>query len=286
MAFLSFGDTLTLQNGRKIPCVGFGTWRLPDEEATARGILYALTHGYRHIDTAACYHNEACVGRAIRESGIDRRELFVCSKVWNTDRGYQSAKNACYASLERLGMEYLDLYLIHWPASEKQFPGTAGTINADTWRALEELYDEGVVKSIGVSNFLPHHLLRLEETARILPMVDQIEFHPGYAQIEAARWCQERNIVVEAWSPLGNGEVLQHPTIVRLAEKYGVTSAQLCLRWVIQHDVLPLTKSLQKTHIVENQNLFSFAISDDDMAELDRLPPCGGLCNHPDEIDY
>lgn len=282
----SIQDTFTLKNGVRIPCVGFGTYLIPDGDAALRVVSEAISLGYRHIDTAAFYKNEVSVGRAVRECGLDRRELFVTSKVWNTDRGYDKTLAAFQRTLDNLGLEFLDLYLIHWPANKKQF-ADCDRINAETWRALEELYLAGRIRAIGVSNFLRHHLETLQKTARIQPMVNQLQFHPSYMQAETTQYCQENGIQVEAWSPLGRSRMLAHPVLLELAAKYGASAAQICLRWALQHGVLPLPKSTSSERIAENTRIFNFEISPEDLARVDALPfALEKAPSHPDEIDF
>ncbi|WP_329384374.1 aldo/keto reductase [Anaerofustis butyriciformans] len=278
-------DTFKLNNGIDIPCIGYGTFQTPDGKSVEDGVKEALKIGYRHIDTAYFYQNEKGVGKAIRESGIKREDIFVTSKLWNSDRGYESAKAAFEKTMDNLGLEYLDLFLIHWPAIKKQFDN-AEEINAETWKAFEEIYETGRVKAIGLSNFLPHHIDKLMKTAKIKPMVNQIEFHPGFAQIETAKYCLENDIVVEAWSPLGRKEVLENETLVELAKKYNKSTAQICIRWVLQHDILPLPKSVTPNRILENSQVFDFEISEDDMKTIDNIPCCGGQCANPDDVDF
>lgn len=278
-------DTFKLNNGIDIPCIGYGTFQTPDGKSVEDGVKEALKIGYRHIDTAYFYQNEKGVGKAIRESGVKREDIFVTSKLWNSDRGYESAKAAFEKTMDNLGLEYLDLFLIHWPAIKKQFDN-AEEINAETWKAFEEIYETGRVKAIGLSNFLPHHIDELMKTAKIKPMVNQIEFHPGFAQIETAKYCLENDIVVEAWSPLGRKEVLENETLVELAKKYNKSTAQICIRWVLQHDILPLPKSVTPSRILENSQVFDFEISEDDMKTIDNIPCCGGQCANPDDVDF
>ena len=216
----SLTDTFQLRNKVEIPCIGYGTWKTPDGETASVSVKTAIELGYRHIDTAAAYGNETSVGEGIRESGISREQLFVTSKVWNTERGYEKTLHAFEKTCQDLGTDYLDLYLIHWPASVNQFENWE-EINISTWKAMMELYKEGRIRAIGVSNFMPHHLKALMET-EIIPMVDQIEFHPGWIQNETVKYCKENMIQVEAWSPLGNGRVLNHPNLQQIAQKYGI----------------------------------------------------------------
>lgn len=276
-----------LNNGVTIPCVGYGTFRTPADVAE-QAVADAIDVGYRLIDTAAVYGNEEAVGRGIKDSGINRHRLFVTSKLWNDHRGYDKAKQALDETLERLQMDYLDLYLIHWPANEKQFGARAAEINAETWRAMEEAYHEGKIRALGVSNFMPHHIIELMKTAEVAPAADQIEVHPGWPHVEEVKYLQAHNILVEGWAPLGGqgAEVMTNPTILQLAEKYDKTPAQLCLRWLIQRGVLPLPKSVHKERMVQNTQLFDFEISDEDMQKITALPNLGGQCADPDAVDF
>ena len=276
--------TFTLRNGVKIPSVGFGTWQAPDGEIAKASVLSALESGYRHIDTAAIYRNEASVGEAIRESGIDRSEIFVTTKLWNKCRSYDLAYSAFERSLEKLGLDYVDLYLIHWPASPAQYDNF-NDINLSTWRAMTELYKAGRIKAIGVSNFLPHHLEALMNT-EVPPMVNQIEMHPGYFQRETVEYCNKNSITVEAWSPLGSGRVLSDERLLKLAAKYGKTVAQLCIRWCLKHGALPLPKSVTPSRIRENFDVFDFDISDEDMSLIDSFECFGESGFHPDKADF
>lgn len=278
-------DTYRLVNGVQIPCVGFGTWQTPSGEVAVESVKTAIKAGYVHIDTAACYGNEASVGEAIKASGVEREKLFVTSKVWNTDRGYEKTLEAFEATMEKLQLDYLDLYLIHWPAIEKQFENWR-EINNETWRALEKLYTDGRIKAIGVSNFLPHHLEALMADAKIKPMVNQIEYHPGFTQEASVAFCKEHGILVEAWSPLGTGNVLNNETLIKIASKYNKSVAQLCIRWVLQNGLLPLPKSVTESRIIENTHVFDFEIDEEDMKTIDALPFCGGSGINPDEVTF
>jgi diketogulonate reductase-like aldo/keto reductase len=280
----SLTDSFVLANGVQIPCVGFGTWQTPDGETAVMAVREALQNGYRHVDTAAAYGNEKSVGQAIRESGVPREELFITSKLWNAERGYETTLAAFEKTLSDLGTDYLDLYLIHWPANSVVYENP-DQVNLDTWRAMTELYQAGRIRAIGVSNFLPHHLKPLLETG-VIPTVNQIEFHPGYLQEDAVAFCRERGILVEAWSPLGSGRMLNDPTLVALAEKYGRSVAQLCIRWCLQNDTLPLPKSITPSRIAENAKVFDFTISDEDMATINAMPTGGFSGYHPDRIDF
>lgn len=278
-------NNFKLHNGVLIPEIGFGTWQTPDGETAVEAVKVALREGYRHIDTALIYRNEESVGKAIKESGIDRKDVFITSKLWNKARGYDTALKAFEISLKNLGMDYLDLYLIHWPANAKQFDDWE-KINADSWKALEKLYTEGLVKAIGVSNFLAGHLKALEKTATVLPMIDQIEFHPGYMQPETVAYCQKNNILVEAWSPLGTGKMLENETLKKIAVSYDVSVAQLCIRWILQKGHLPLPKSVTPERIKQNLEVFNFTISEKDVETIDNLPYIGGSGLHPNKIDF
>lgn len=277
-------DTFRLKNGYRIPCVGFGTWQTPDGNIAVNAVRAAIQAGYRHIDAAAVYDNEVGVGNGIKEAGIRREELFVTSKVWNADRGYEKTRAAFEKTLHDLRLEYLDLYLIHWPASASRFPDWE-EINLETWRAMSDLYKAGRIRAIGVSNFLPHHLKALMET-EVQPMVNQIEFHPGQMQGKTVAFCKEHDIVVEAWSPLGTGKMLTNPKLKMIAEKYGKSVAQLCIRWCVQNGVLPLPKSITPERIIENAQVFDFQISEDDMTEVNKMPYFGGSGLHPDEVSF
>lgn len=277
-------STYSLKNGLEIPVVGFGTWKTPDGDDAYNSVSEALKVGYRHIDTAAVYGNEESVGKAIKDSGLSREEVFVTSKVWNTERGYDKTIAAFEASLEKLGMDYLDLYLIHWPAIEKQDDDWE-ELNKESWRALMDLYKSGKVKSIGVSNFQKKHMEALKD-AEILPMVNQIEFHPGWLQEETRALCKELGILVEAYSPNGNGKLLKDDTLLKIAEKYGKSVAQICIRWTLQHGTLPLPKSVTPEYIKENTEVFDFEISNEDMQTIDEMEYLVGVPTDPDNRDF
>ena len=282
--FNSLKDTFTLNNGYKIPCIGFGTWQTPDGETAVNSVIEAIKSGYKHIDTAAIYGNEKSIGKAIKESGINRDELFITSKVWNKDRGYKTTLAAFEKTINDLQIDYLDLYLIHWPASVNKF-NDWDNINLETWKAMTELYKAGKIKSIGVSNFMPHHLKSLMET-EVKPMVDQIEFHPGFMQEETFKYCNDNNILIEAWSPLGTGKMLDNETLKIVASKYNKSVAQLCIRWCLQNNTLPLPKSVTSSRIKENTEIFDFNISDEDMKIINSMEYCGGSGHHPDKVSF
>lgn len=278
-------NTYILSNGVKIPQLGFGTWKAAEGEQAENAVLCAIAEGYRHIDTASFYKNEVSIGKAIAKSGVPREELFITTKLWNADRGYEQTLKAFDLSLANLGVAYLDLYLIHWPASAHQFANWK-EINADTWRALEHLYKEGKVKAIGVSNFYVHHLEALLETAVIKLMVNQIEFHPGLTQDEVVRFCQAQSILIEAWSPIGRGNILDNAILLSMALKYGVTVPQLVLQWIIQKGHLPMPKSVTPERIKENIQINKIIISEEDVVVVDNLPYIGGSGLNPDQVDF
>jgi len=276
---------IKLSNGYKIPSIGFGTWQSPDGDVAFSANMTALECGYRHVDCASIYRNEASLGKAVKESGIAREEIFVTSKLWTKKRGYENAKAGFEKTMATLGLDYLDLYLIHWPASPSRFENWK-EINAETWRAFEELYEEGKIKAIGVSNFKKHHLEALLETAKIVPMVNQIEYHPGFTQDDLVAYCKEKGICVEAWSPIGSGRLLENETLLKIAEKYNKSVAQICIRFCLQNDVLPLPKSVTPSRIKENIDVFDFNISDEDMKTISEMELCGYSGFDPDSVEF
>jgi len=274
-----------MKNGVKIPKIGFGTWQVPDGPVVESAVLTALECGYTHIDTAAAYENEKGVGTAIRKSGVSREDLFITTKLWNTNQGYESALENFGKSLEYLQMDYVDLYLVHWPQTfifKDEYPQRVW----DTWRAFEELYEAKKIRAIGVSNFLQHHIETLMEKATIAPMVDQLEIHPGYNQEDIVEYCQKNDIVVQSWSPLGSGKVLtENALLTELAEKYGKSAAQVALRWNLQRGLLPLSRSVTPERIAENFDIFGFELEQDDMRLISDLPESfSGY--HPNHIDF
>uniref|UniRef100_UPI0026A42AE2 aldo/keto reductase n=1 Tax=Enterocloster aldenensis TaxID=358742 RepID=UPI0026A42AE2 len=272
-------DTYILNNGYHIPCLGFGTWQSPDGETTVSAVRSAVRAGYRHIDTAAAYKNETSIGKALKLIDIPRTELFITSKVWDDSRGYGKTMQSFQKTLDDLQTDYLDLYLIHWPATKYRCPDWEA-VNLDTWRAMTELYRKGYIKAMGVSNFLPEHLEALMRT-EIIPMVNQIEYHPGQMQEEVVDYCKQNGILIEAWSPLGTGRMLSDQRLQDIASNYGKSAAQLCIRWCLQNGVLPLPKSVTPSRIMENADVFGFDISDEDMAEINSMPYFGGSGLHP-----
>lgn len=247
-----------------MPAVGLGVYQMPDNAMTLKAVDYALRCGYRHIDTAMIYRNEPSVGNAIAGSFVPREQVFVTTKLWNSDQGYDSAIRACNRSLERLGMEYVDLYLIHWPVQGKR---------KDSWRALETLYSEGKCKAIGVSNYLAHHLEELLGYCTITPAVNQIEMHPYIygSRIETVDLCRKSGIIPVAYSPLTKGEKLRDPSLIKIASRYEKNTAQLLIRWALQQGFAAIPKSSVPSRIADNFNVFDFEISVEDMATLDAL---------------
>ena len=274
-----------LNNGVSIPAVGFGTWQTPDGCMAVSAVKTALCGGYSHIDTAAVYGNEESVGRGVRESQADRSDLFVTGKLWNTERGYDKTIAAFEKTLQDLDTDYLDLYLIHWPAAPHQYPNWR-EINSETWRALETLYDQGKVRAIGVSNFGVSHLEALLEDCRISPMVNQIEVHPGQNQTEIVEFCRDHDILVEAWSPLGTGRMLANPVLNEIGTAHDKSAAQVCIRWLLQRGILPLPKSVTPHRIAENIDVFDFELTDEDMNRINEIPYFGGSGLDPDKVDF
>lgn len=265
-----------LSNGVKIPILGFGTFKVEDGKQTIDAVRTALEIGYRHIDAAAIYNNEDSVGQGIKESGVPREEIFLTSKVWNSDQGYENTLKAFETSLEKLGTDYLDLYLIHWPKE----------LNKETWRALEKLYKDGRVRAIGVCNFKEHHLEDLMEDAEIKPMVNQVEFHPQLSQPELLNYCKANNIQVVAWGPLMQGKIFKFQLLKELSEKYNKTIAQITLRWDIQKGVVTIPKSIDPARIKGNSEIFDFEITEEDMQRIASLNTGERIGPDPDKIDF
>lgn len=255
-----------------MPVIGFGTFRIRDGEEVTNSVKSALKLGYRLIDTAMMYHNEGGVGRAIKESGIPREEIFITTKLWNTDQGYDTTLKAIDASLEKLGLEYIDLYLIHWPtASDDLRGGVSINKREETWKAMEEIYKSGKAKSIGVSNYTIAHLEEMKKYAEIPPAVNQVEFHPFLYQKELLSYCNKNNIIVQAHSPLAEVRGAQNEIVKNIAENYSKTTVQVFIRWGLQHGVVPIPKSTHVERIQENLEVFDFELSSEDMKTLDNL---------------
>ena len=267
-----------LENGVELPFVGFGTYKVTEEKI----ILDALDAGYRHLDTARMYKNEKMIGNAPKECGIHRSELFLASKVWRGDLGYDNTLRSFEASINDLGVQYLDMFLIHWPQSAPDADWKP--VLKETWKAMERLYDDCAVRAIGVSNHLPHHLLHILRDCNVRPMVNQLEFHPGYTQAATTSFCVNQGIQVEAWSPLGRTRVLEDPLVLELAEKYGKTPAQICLRFCLQNNVLPLPKSSSPERMKQNLELFDFDMELEDIFRLMTMPETGWSGQHPEHF--
>lgn len=274
-----------LTNGIKIPKIGFGTWQIPNGEDAYNAVKEALSVGYTHIDTAAVYKNEESVGKAIKDSNIEREKLFVTTKLWNTERGYDNTLAAFQKSLDTLQMDYVDLYLIHWPAIESQFDNW-NELNVETWKAMEEIYRQKKAKAIGVSNFLPHHLKGILESASVMPTVNQIEFHPGYLQKDTVQFCKNEKILIEAWSPLGSGRLLNDEKLGRIAEKYGISVPQLCISFVLQSGHLPLPKSVTPKNIKANLLDEPTILEEEDFREIVQMEEAGFSGLNPDSVDF
>lgn len=276
-------EKIMLRNGFEIPQTGMGTWQITNKVVMQKLLAFAYETGYRLIDTAAAYSNEIVLAKAIKEVGIPREELILSDKAWNTNRGYNAVQEACYKSLKKLKTDYLDIYLIHWPASPKLYPKWS-EINADTWRGMETLYKEGFAKVIGVCNFKVHHLMELKKIAMIMPFVNQIECHPGMTQTDISDYCKKEQIQIMASSPLGNGQVLNNNTLIEIAKKNNVSTAQVCLRWAIQKGMVVIPKTSKVNRLKENKDVYNFSLSEEDMQLIDNIPYCGGIGIDSDEV--
>ena len=270
-----------LANGIEIPCLGFGTWQTPDGETAVNSVRCAIDAGYTHIDTAQAYGNEESVGKAIRLSGVPRKNLFITTKLWNTNHSYDLTLRSFDESMEKLGLEYLDLFLIHWP-NPIAFRDHWEEANAESWKAMEELVEAGRIRAIGISNFRPHHIEALLKTAKIIPHVNQIRLCPGDTQDETVAYCRSRQMVIEAYSPLGTGRIFDVPEMQALAEKYGRSIAQICIRWSLQRGYLPLPKSVTPERIRENLKVFDFELAEEDVQLIADLKGCVGYASDPD----
>jgi len=269
-------ESTTLNNGVKLPWLGLGVWRVKEGDEVISSVKHAIQSGYRSIDTAAVYGNEEGVGQAIKESGVAREELFITTKVWNSDQGYESTLQAFETSRKKLGLEYIDLYLIHWPVKGKY---------VETWKALEKLYKDGLVRAIGVSNHQIHHLQDIMEASEIVPAVNQVEFHPLLTQKELLGFCKDKGIQLEAWSPLMQGN-LDVPLLAELADKYQKTPAQIVLRWDLQNGVVTIPKSITPHRIEENSKIFDFTLSAEDMEKIDALNQNKRFGSDPDNFNF
>jgi diketogulonate reductase-like aldo/keto reductase len=269
--------TTALNNGVNMPWLGLGVWKAQEGSEVVDAVKHAIAAGYRSIDTAAAYRNEEGVGQAIRESGAQREELFITTKLWNADQGYDSTLQAFEVSRSKLGLDYLDLYLIHWPVKGKY---------RDTWRALRKLYEDGKVRAIGVSNFQIHHLEDILADSDIVPTVNQVEYHPRLTQKPLLEYCQQKGIQLEAWSPLMQGQLLDNPILLDLAGKHGKTVTQIILRWDLQHGVVTIPKSVKEHRIIENAAIFDFELMAEDVAAIDALNQDHRVGPDPDHINF
>src|SRR5699024_6790458 len=279
---LSLDDFYKLNDGNEIPLIGFGTWQMPNNDHTAEIVEYAIKNGYRHIDTAAAYKNEETVGKGIKNSGIAREDIFVTTKLGNDAHSYDLAKQAIDDSLDQLGLDYVDLYLIHWPNPLK-FRDHWQDANAETWRAMEEAQAEGKIKSIGVSNFMKRHLDELMKTAKVVPAVNQILLNPSEMQPETVAANNKYKILSEAYSPLGTGKIFEIEELNEIAKKYGKTPAQIVLRWSLQHGFLPLPKTSTFERVKENADVFDFELTSEDIDKIDQFEGKAGRMENPDE---
>ena len=279
---------MRLKDGIEIPDIGFGTWNIPYGEDCEKAVFEAIKAGYRHIDTAGAYGNERSVGlgvkAAIREGLIkDRADVFITSKLWNTNRSYNKAFRGFDKSMRNLDLDYIDLYLIHWPANKVRYKNPS-EVNAVTWQALEELYEEGRAKSIGVSNFLPHHIEELKKSAKVLPMVNQIELHVGYMQEDVVEYNNNNGIITEGYSPLGTGALLENEILWEMAKKYQTTASAICISFLRKRGIIPLPKTTSPDRMSGNLRLIR--IDEEDMEILNKLPFIGGHAHNPDEVDF
>ncbi len=279
---------ILMNSGYEIPAAGFGTWQ-SEPEKTAAAVCKAIECGFRHVDTASLYRNEKQVGEGVRaalaKTGLKREDIFVTTKLWNTERGYGRTLRSFETSLKELGLDYVDLYMIHWPASPSQYKCWK-ELDAETWEAMEKLVDDGLVRSIGVSNFLPYHLEALMESARIAPAVNQIEFHPGWMQKDIVDFCRANGIIVEAWSPLANGDALKSEELARIAAKYDCSISQLVLNWVASNGIIPLSKSVTPSRIEENARSFDFIVDIEDLSAVSAITSVMGKRRNPDDVAY
>lgn len=281
----SIQDTFTLENGVKIPIMALGTWESKGEKCYET-VLEALEMGYTHIDTAAIYENEKEIGKAIKDSNVKREDLFITTKLWNNAHSYEKAIEAFNESLERLGLDYIDLYLIHWP-NPLEYRDDWIKANAEAWKAMEKLYHDGKIKAIGVSNFKIDHLNALFETALVKPMVNQIRICPGDTKEQLVEWCKNNGILIEAYSPFARGEVFESRVLKDIAAKHGKTKAQVVLRWCLEKGYVSLPKTVHKERLEENMNIFDFTLSNHELKEIDNIKTkYDKYSNEPDDIDF
>ncbi len=278
-------DVYKLANGVEIPCIGFGMWQTPDDETGVNAVKSAIRAGYTHIDTAQAYGNEDCVRIAIEETGVDRKDLFITTKLWNSNHSYDLTMSSFEESLKKLGTDYVDLFLIHWP-NPAAFRDHWQKANAESWKAMEELYEEGRIRAIGISNFRPHHIDALLETAKIKPMVNQIRLCPGETQDEVVDYSRAQGMILEAYSPLGTGKIFDVPQMKELSQKYDRSIAQICIRWSLQRGYLPLPKSVTPSRIEENLKVFDFELEESDVRLIEGLTGCVGLSSNPDSVPF
>lgn len=270
-------STITLNNQVEIPQFGLGVFKSPPGDDTYNAVRWALEAGYRHIDTAKAYGNESSVGKAVRDSGVPREEIFITTKLWNRDMREDRQEEAFHESLLFLGLEYVDLYLIHWPVAEKF---------VESWRLMEEFYKDGLTRAIGVSNFNPHHLDTLLETAQVVPALNQIEIHPLLLQRDVTKYFRDKGIAIEAWSPLGRGHLLDNPVITAIAARYEKTTAQVILRWHLQHGNIVIPKSIHKDRIISNADLYAFTLTAEDISAIDDLDKNLRFGSDPETFTY
>lgn len=278
-------DTIKLNNGVPMPIIGFGTWQTPSGDVAKTSVMNALEAGYRHIDTAAIYGNEVSVGEGIIESGVKREDIFLTTKLWNDAHSYEGAKNAIETSLNNLQTDYLDLYLIHWP-NPKLIRDNWEFGNAEAWRAMEEAVEAGKIRAIGVSNFHEHHLNALLKTAKIKPAINQIYASPSDKQAALKAFNDQHGIITQAYSPLGTGTILDNQVLKDIAEVYSKTVAQIAIRWSIQKGYVPLPKSVTKSRIIENFDVFDFELTQEDINIIDTLEGIGKESPDPDQVDF
>lgn len=270
-----------LLNNIEIPMLGYGTYKTAADEEGLQMIKDAIKAGYRHIDTAQGYKNEHLVGQAIRESGIPRNQFFVTTKVWNDNQGYDKTKESIEESLNKLNIDYIDLLLIHWPIPQGKNDEWK-KLNQETWKAMEEYYDAGLIKAIGVSNFLEHHLNNLLESARIMPMVNQLEIHPYYQQQSTVKFCQDKGIIVESWGPLMRGKAFKDPKLIELAQRNNISVAQLCIRYCLDRNIVTLQKSSKFERMIDNARVFGYHLDEYTMNEIAKLDTDWCYAFHPD----